>query len=410
MFLSPSTLLKCVWFQIHLTCALKTCPAILQTSLNFSVTYPVSFFQTTNAIQNIIVHEYFNEVYVASRNLIEALDGQLTKQWELRTGPFGSPDCQTCHCDIENAPGTSSDTDNQVLALEPLEHLDYLYICGSTQYGVCTLLELKKDERPTDPLCLFQKKFNSPFDCPDCVASPLDTKATLVTDGHSTYFFTAATINSTIAGSFGKRSLSIRRLLATEDGFDSQVKGLTVLPRFQDTFTIDYIYTFSTPEYVYFLSVQWESPFKPYGRLQSHLGRLPIKDSEPWMYREIVLECRFEPKRRRRSYRDTVYNSVQAAHFGKAGRELAIDLGVKMERPILYGVFAVTDNVGNPTRQSALCAFPIDDVNVKIENGVDACCSNRTERLVRGLSHFQPFDMCPHEVSSCLSLLLNLFV
>lgn len=397
MYVSPNTLLKCVWFQIHLTCALKTCPKILQTSLNFSVTYPVSFFQTTNTIQNIVVHENFNEVYVASRNLIEALDGQLTKLWELRTGPFGSPDCQTCHCDIENEPGTSPDTDNQLLVLEPFEHLDYLYVCGSTQYGVCNLLELTEGKRLNDPKCLFQKKLNSPFDCPDCVASPLDTKATLITDGHSTYFFTAATINSTIAGSFGKRSLSIRRMLATEDGFDSQVKGLTILPQFQDTFTIDYIYTFSTPEYVYFLSVQWESPLKPYGRLQTHLGRLPIKDSEPWMYREIVLECRFEPKRRRRSFRDTVYNSVQAAHFGTAGKELAIELGVKMESQILYGVFAVTDNEGNPTRQSALCAFPIDAVNIDIEKGVDACCSNRPESLSRGLSHFQPFEMCPHE-------------
>ncbi|XP_048054741.1 macrophage-stimulating protein receptor isoform X1 [Megalobrama amblycephala] len=397
MFISPRTLLKCVWLQIHLTCALKTCPAIPQMNINFSVAYSVSFFQTTKAIQNIVVNENFAEVYVASQNVVEALDKNLTKLWELRTGPVGSPDCQTCHCEIESEPGTSLDTDNQVLVLEPQDHLDFLYICGSTQYGVCNILELNKDQKPFDPECFFNEKANSPSDCPDCVASPLGTKVSVVEVGFSTYFFTAATINTTIAGTFGKHSLSIRRLLATENGFESQVKDLTVLPKFQDTFTIDYIYTFSTAEFVYFLSVQQESPMKPNGRLQTHLGRLPIKDSEVWMYREIVLECRHEPKRRRRSFKDVVYNSVQAAHFSTAGKELADELGLKMESPILFGVFAVTDQKGNPISQSALCAFPMDNVNSAIDNGVESCCSNGTERLLRGLCHFQSCEMCPHE-------------
>lgn len=368
-------------------------------NINFSVAYSVSFFQTTKSIQNIVVKEYFDEVYVASQNVVEALDKNLTKLWELRTGPVGSPDCQTCHCDIESEPGTSLDTDNQVLVLEPQGHLDFLYICGSTQYGVCNILELTEGQKPSNPKCLFDEPANSHSDCPDCVASPLGTKVTAVRDGFSTYFFTAATINTTIAGIFGKRSLSILRLLNTESGFASEVKGLTVLPKFQDTFTIDYIYTFSTEEYVYFLSVQWESPMKSNAKLQTHLGRLPIRDREVWMYREIILECRFEPKRRRRSFRDVVYNSVQAAHFSTAGKELADDLGVKMESPILYGVFAVSDQKGNPISQSALCAFPIDYVNRAIEKGVESCCSNGTEQLSRGLCHLQSCEMCPHEVS-----------
>ncbi|XP_042614643.1 macrophage-stimulating protein receptor-like isoform X2 [Cyprinus carpio] len=399
MFISPRTLLKCVWLQIHLTCALKSCPTVPQMNINFSVSYSIPFFQTAKAIQNIVVNENFNEVYVASQNVVEALDKNFSKIWELRTGPVDSPDCQTCNCDVENEPGTPLDTDNQVLVLEPLDYLNLLYICGSTQYGVCNLLKLNKSASPSNSECFFNKKGNSPLACPDCVASPLGTKVSAVGDGYSTFFFTAATINTTIAGSFGKQSLSIRRVLTTEDGFDSQVKGLTVLPEFQDKFTIDYIYTFSTTEYVYFLSVQLESPVKPNAKLQTHLGRLPIKDSEPWMYREIVLECRFEPKRRKRSrwIKDVVYNSVQAAHFSTPGKELADELRVKMESPILYGVFAVTDDKGNPIRQSALCAFPIDDVNSEIEKGVESCCSSGTEQISRGLCHFQPCERCPHE-------------
>lgn len=103
---------------------------------------------------------------------------------------------------------------------------------------------------------------------------------------------------------------------------------------------------------------------------------------------------------------DIVYNAVQAAYFGTSGNELAKDMGVKMGSAFLYGVFAITDNEGNPTRRSALCVFPIDDVNIKIEEGVNACCSNGPERLSRGLRHFQPFEMCPHEVSLYSSLKL----
>ncbi|TRY99778.1 hypothetical protein DNTS_033945 [Danionella cerebrum] len=397
MFISLKTLLKCVWFQIHFTCALQTCPSISQNNINFSVNYPVSFYQTKKDIQNIVFNENFDQIYVASQNLVEALDRNFNKQWEVRTGPIGSPDCLTCSCDIENEPGTSLNTDNQVLVLEPQTYLDFLYICGSTQYGVCSMLELKEDSAPFNQECFFIEKDNLPSGCPDCVASPLGTKVTAVEDAHSTYFFTAATINSTIAGPYGKHSLSVRRLLNTENGFHHEVKNLTVLPQFQDTFTIDYIYTFSTIEYVYFLSVQRESPMNPNSKLQTHLGRLPIKDSELWMYREIVLECRFEPKRRRRSYRDIVYNSVQAAHFSTAGKELADELGLKMESPILYGVFAVTDQKGNPLRRSALCAFSLDEVNSDIEKGVESCCSAVSDRISRGLCHFQPCEMCPHE-------------
>ncbi|KAF3855839.1 hypothetical protein F7725_016562, partial [Dissostichus mawsoni] len=119
-------------------------------------------------------------------------------------------------------------------------------------------------------------------------------------------------------------------------------------------------------------------------------------------YREVILECRFEPKRRRRNvasepYKDVVYNVVQAAHFGKAGRELAEELGAEEEDDILYGVFAVTDDNGVTEHDSALCAFPMDNVNKAIVDGVDDCCESGPEQLSRGLCHFQSCESCPHE-------------
>lgn len=393
--------MACVWLQIHVTSNAETCPVDLRKAVDFTVSYSSHHFQTSKPIQNIVVYQELSEVYIASQNVIEALHYDLEKIWELRTGPVGSPDCQTCHCGIEADPNAGVDTDNQVLLLDPKPFLPFLYICGGNQYGSCSFAELEQNQKPSEVICLFNKDSNSATNCHDCIASPLGTEVSIVEDGQTSYFFVAATINSTIARDGGRHSISMRRLLATEDGFDATVKGLTVLPMFQDSFPIEYIYTFSTQHYTYFLSVQRENPFDETSDLQTHLGRLPNRDREAWMYREVILECHFRPKRKRRSSENVVYNVAQAAHFNIAEKNLANELGIvdKKENGVLYIAFAITDKEGTPTRRSALCAFPVVHVNPFIEQGLEACCSNNTGRLSRGLSHFQPSTSCPHEVN-----------
>lgn len=393
--------LACVWLQIHVTSNAETCPVDQRKAVDFTFPYSTRHFQTSKPIQNIVVYEEFSEVYIASQNVIEALNNNLEKIWELRTGPVDKG-CQTCHCGFKADPNASVDTDNQVLILDPQPILSFLYICGSNQYGSCTFVEVEKDTKPSEVKCLFNSNTNSPTDCHDCIASPLGTKVSIVEEGQTSFFFVASTINSTIARDYGRRSISMRRLLATEDGFDDSVKGLTVLPMFQDSYPIEYIYTFSTDHYTYFLSVQRENPFDKTSDLQTHLGRLPNRDSEAWMYREINLECHFRPKRKRRSSENVVYNVAQAAHFSIAEKDLANELGINNEKEnsVLYIVFSITDKEGNPTRKSALCAFPIVLINPLIEKGLDACCSNISGRLSRGLSYFQPSTSCPHEVNN----------
>ncbi|NXH11700.1 RON protein, partial [Bucco capensis] len=385
------------------------CPRIPYSSTrNFSVPYVLPGLNAGSPVQNVAIFTDSTgpvAVFVAIRNRILLASPELNLLSVLITGPVGSAECEICRL----CPGTTDgpkDVDNILLLLDPLE--PWLYSCGTAQHGLCYQhqLEVRDGEVAiTTTHCLYSATGNSPVFCPDCVASPLGTSATVVATSYASFFYLGSTINSSVAMWYSPQSVSVRRLKGTLDGFSDDFQWLTVLPRYQDNYTIHYVHSFADRDYVYFLTVQPERPGS--AAYHTRLARLSTHERDLRRYRELILDCRFESKRRRRrqsgdkiAEQDVTYNVLQAAHAARPGARLARDLGINSTDMVIFGAFAESQPESwVPQEDSAVCAFPLHLLNQAIEEGMEKCCGTGHQPLLRGLSFFQPVEYCPHNVN-----------
>ncbi|NWT41111.1 RON protein, partial [Chroicocephalus maculipennis] len=384
------------------------CPRIPYSSTrNFSIPYVLPSLEAGSPVQNVAVFTDSSgpaAIFVAVRNRILLASPELHILSMLTTGPVGSAECEICRLcpDITDGP---EDTDNVLLLLDPLE--PWLYSCGTARRGLCYQHQLEvRDGKVaiTTTHCLYSATGNSPLSCPDCVASPLGTSATVVATSYASFFYLGSTINSSVAAQYSPQSVSVRRLKGTLDGFSNDFQWLTVLPQYRDNYTIHYVHSFADGDHVYFLTVQPERPGS--AAYHTRLARLSTHERDLRHYRELVLDCRFESKRRRRrsiegdTERDVTYNVLQAAHAARPGARLARELGINDTDTVLFGAFAESRPESRvPREDSAVCAFPLHLLNQAMEEGMEKCCGTGHQPLLRGLSFFQPVEYCPHNVN-----------
>ncbi|XP_029399186.1 macrophage-stimulating protein receptor isoform X3 [Mus pahari] len=382
------------------------CPRIpYAASRDFSVKYVVPSFSAGGRVQATAAYEDSTNsaVFVATRNHLHVLGPDLQFIENLTTGPIGDPGCQTCASCGPGPHGPPKDTDTLVLVMEP--GLPALVSCGSTLQGRCFLHELEprgKALHLAAPACLFSANNNKPEACADCVASPLGTRVTVVEQGHASYFYVASSLDPELAASFSPRSVSIRRLKSDTSGFQPGFPSLSVLPKYLASYLIKYVYSFHSGNFVYFLTVQPISVTSPPSALQTRLVRLNAVEPEIGDYRELVLDCHFAPKRRRRHgvpESTQPYPVLQAAHSAPVDAKLAVELSISEGQEVLFGVFVtVKDGGSGMGPNSVVCAFPINHLNILIEEGVEYCChsSNSSSLLSRGLDFFQTPSFCPN--------------
>ncbi|NXQ59405.1 RON protein, partial [Anthoscopus minutus] len=401
----------CLWLLLTLAplgAGAWQCPRIPYSSVrNFSIPYTLPSLDAGSPIQNVAVFSDSDgpvAVFVAVRNRILLVSPELRLLSVLITGPVGSAKCEICHLCPATTDGPE-DTDNVLLLLDPLE--PWLYSCGTARHGLCYQHQLEVQDGKvsiTATHCLYSTVGNSPAFCPDCVVSPLGTSATVVATSYASFFYLGSTINSSVAARYSPQSVSVRRLKGTLDGFSNDFQWLTVLPQYRNNYTIHYVHSFADGDHVYFLMVQPERPGS--ATYHTRLARLSTHERDLRRYRELVLDCRFESKRRRRrsseedAERDIAYNVLQAAHAARPGARLARDLGINDTDTVLFGAFAESRPESRvPQENSAVCAFPIRLLNQAMEEGMEKCCGTGHQPLLRGLSFFQPVEYCPHNVN-----------
>uniref|UniRef100_A0A2K5DAA4 Macrophage-stimulating protein receptor n=1 Tax=Aotus nancymaae TaxID=37293 RepID=A0A2K5DAA4_AOTNA len=372
-------------------------------SRDFDVKYVVPSFSAGGLVQAMVTYEGENEsaVFVAIRNRLHVLGPDLKSLQTLVTGPAGDPGCQTCATCGPGPHGPPSDTDTKVLVLEPA--LPALVSCGSNLQGRCFLHELEPQGTALHlaaPACLFSAHHNRPDDCPDCVASPLGTRVTVVEQGQASYFYVASSLDASVAASFSPRSVSIRRLKADYSGFAPGFAALSVLPKYLASYSIEYVHSFQSGAFVYFLTVQPASMTDAPGALHTRLARLSATETELGDYRELVLDCQFAPKRRRRGAPEDrrPYPVLRVAHSAPVGAQLATELSIAEGQEVLFGVFvAGKDGSSGTGPNSVVCAFPIDLLDTLIDKGVERCCESPVHPgLRRGLDFFQSPSFCPN--------------
>lgn len=157
----------------------------------------------------------------------------------------------------------------------------------------------------------------------------------------------------------------------------------------RERYYINYVYGFSSEGFSYFITTQATATYSHY---ISKLVRVCHDDEHYYSYTEIPMDCVSEAQGGRK------YNLVQAAYVGKAGSDLASDLGITAQDDVLFAVFSESDSQSSnkPSDNSALCVYSLKSIRRKFMQNIKTCFSGTGSR---GLDFISPTHSCILTVS-----------
>uniref|UniRef100_A0A8C6Z730 Plexin-A1 n=3 Tax=Palaeognathae TaxID=8783 RepID=A0A8C6Z730_NOTPE len=332
-------------------------------------TFPVTDWSLTH----LVVHNKTGEVYVGAVNRIYKLSNNLTLLRTHVTGPV--EDNEKCYPppSVQSCPHGLVTTNN----VNKLLLVDYsgnrLIACGSASQGICQFLRLDD---------LF--KLGEPHHRKEHYLSSVNESGTMsgviieVLNGQNKLF-----IGTPIDGkSEYFPTLSSRKLMANEEnaemfGFvyqdefvSSQLKiPSDTLSKFP-TFDIYYIYSFSSEQFVYYLTLQLDTQLTSPDStgeqfFTSKIVRLCVDDPKFYSYVEFPIGC----------VQDGIeYRLIQDAYLTKPGKTLAKYLGISEREDILFTIFSQGQkNRVKPPKESVLCLFTLKKIKDKIKERIQSC-------------------------------------
>ncbi|NXI99518.1 PLXA2 protein, partial [Psophia crepitans] len=353
------------------------CLFLASLSRNVSSNALFSTFHSENrdwTFNHLTVHQGTGAVYVGAINRVYKLSGNLTILVAHKTGP--EEDNKSCYPPLIVQPCseilTLTNNVNKLLIIDYSENR--LLACGSLYQGVCKLLRL-------DDLFILVE----PSHKKEHYLSSVNKTGTMYgvivrSEGEDGKLFIGTAVD-------GKQdyfpTLSSRKLPRDPESsamldyelHSDFVSSLIKIP--SDTlalvshFDIFYIYGFASGNFVYFLTVQPDTP-----------EGVSINSASDLFYTSrIVRLCKDDPKFH--SYvslpfgcvkGDTEYRLLQAAYLSKPGDVLAKSLNITAQEDVLFAIFSKGQKqYHQPPDDSALCVFPIRTINAQIKDRLQSC-------------------------------------
>ncbi|KAI1882011.1 hypothetical protein AGOR_G00246280 [Albula goreensis] len=341
-------------------------------------------FHTENpdwTFNHLVVDSRNGNLYLGAVNWIYKLSPGLQLEASHQTGP--EDDNRKCYpprivqpC---SEPLALTNNVNKLLLVDYRQ--DRLLACGSLFQGICKLLRLDdlfKLGEPSHRKEHYLSGLNHSGSVVGVIVSHSDGQAAdrlfvaTAVGGEPEYFPTIS-------------SRQLARDSEAEGMFayvfhDEFVASMIKVP--SDTFTvvpdfdIHYVYGFASGAFVYFLTLQPEMGGSGSGGVglgpgveriyASKLVRLCKDDPAFNSYVEVPLGC---------ARGGAEYRLLQAAHLAPAGAELARALGVGQDEHVLYAIFSQGRKrfTRNRIQGSALCAFPLRQINARIKDRLQSC-------------------------------------
>ncbi|NP_001184245.2 plexin-B2b isoform 2 precursor [Danio rerio] len=328
-------------------------------------------FSTDTPINNVVQDPLTGRVYLGAVNAIYQLDSLLNLEARAETGPKKdakgcTPPVSTCQ-DLKDTNNT-----NKLLLVHSAN--GSLIVCGSLYRGICSLLNLTNVK---EQIYYSDSKGERTYAAStEDYVSVVGVMATLEIDNKP---FSVFLVGKGYGSMDSSKLISTRIVQNYRDWvvFESIIEASTVqaVP-FVPKYLHDFRFAFKNDNFVYFLFS------RTLGRTDNKnftfISRLCENDNHYYSYTELQLSCGLNNR----------YNKVQAAYLSDPGKELAqvmTDSGeygtVKEWDKVLFVVASSEEGA----TESALCMYPLKNINQKLLAIVTACYTDNgkiDDRLV----------------------------
>ncbi|XP_040008544.1 plexin-B1-like isoform X2 [Xiphias gladius] len=344
-------------------------------------TYP-GFSRNDTEFQHLVLHPdpSVGTVYVGARDHLFQLDGLdgLRLEQEEMTGPVSdSKDCLPPVTEFNCPQARRTSNHNKLLLVDP-KALE-LITCGSVHQGTCQKRSLSSIKK-----VLFSTE------------RPVDTQYVAANDP------SVSTVGLVVGLRGGERTVMYvgrgytashppisTRHLSSEPIFSyEETAKLAVAGRLSE-YDHHFVTAFTRRKYVYFLFYRRDikSASREY---RTYAARVCLDDTSYYSYVEVPLVCRTPTSPSR------TYNLLQAAQVGQ---------GAGQEGEDLLGVFSthISSTNNSPLDASALCVYPLDELDRHIDSTRDLCYTQDGRVEGRGEVAYIEYEV----KSSCANLPLN---